>query len=110
MAAKTNGINRKAQGTISASSIHKNWHAVAIRPRGTSCEAAQASRGRRYLSSEAPRLPLADCTKADTCICVYKHHTDRRGQPRRQDEQDGLRRNANIAQERRLTGDRRKTD
>jgi hypothetical protein len=41
---------------------------------------------------------------------VYKHHTDRRAQPRRQDEKGGLRRSGKVAQERRLTHDRRKTD
>jgi hypothetical protein len=41
---------------------------------------------------------------------VYKHHADRRAQPRRQYEKDGLRRSGKVAQERRLTRDRRKID
>jgi hypothetical protein len=55
-------------------------------------------------------LPLEQCTTSDTCTCVYKHHADRRAQPRRQDEKDGLRRSAKVGQERRLARDRRKTD
>jgi hypothetical protein len=41
---------------------------------------------------------------------VYKHHADRRAQPRRLDEKDGLRRSVKVEQERRQTHDRRKTD
>ena len=86
------------------------WHAVAIRPKGGSCEAVQACRTARYLSKEAPRLPLAECTTSDTCTCVYKHHEDRRLKPRRQSETGELRRNTQAGQERRLAGDRRKSD
>jgi hypothetical protein len=62
------------------------------------------------LSKEAPRLPLAECTSSDTCSCVYKHHADRRVQPRRHEETGELRRNANVAQERRIGRDRRKPE
>jgi hypothetical protein len=86
------------------------WHAVAIRPKGDSCEAVQACRSARYLSKEAPRLPLAECTTSDTCTCVYKHHEDRRLKSRRHDETGELRRNVKAGQERRLRGDRRKPD
>jgi hypothetical protein len=55
-------------------------------------------------------LPLVECSTSDTCTCVYKHHADRRAQPRRQGEKGGLRRSGKVAQERRLTHDRRKTD
>jgi hypothetical protein len=110
MAAKTSRIDQKARGVVPTPASLKRWHAVAIRPMGSSCAAAQVCRTARYLSREAPRLPLADCTKPDTCACVYKHLADRRGPPRRQDEQDGLRRNSKVEQERRQTGDRRKND
>ena len=87
-----------------------HWHAVAIKPKGQCCEAVQARRTARFLSDEAPRLPLAECSTSDTCSCVYKHHADRRAHPRRQDETDGLRRSGKVTQERRMTHDRRKTD
>ena len=108
MASKTSAINKS--NASEAPSAPKRWHAVAIRPKGTSCDAVQSCRSSRFLSGEAPRLPLEQCSAADTCTCVYKHHADRRAQPRRQDERDGLRRSSKVAQERRLTRDRRSTD
>jgi hypothetical protein len=87
----------------------KSWHAVSIVPKGASCEAAHAMRSKRFLSAEAPRLPLTQCTNSKSCICAYKHHEDRRGQPRRSDETAGLRRSAKVTEERRSSGDRRKS-
>jgi hypothetical protein len=113
VAEKTSRINRSKSSTNHASPMPapSRWHAVAIRPKGQCCEAVQACRTERFLSNEAPRLPLTECSTSDTCTCVYKHHADRRVQPRRQDEkEDGLRRNGKIVQERRQTHDRRKTD
>jgi hypothetical protein len=37
------------------------WHAVAIVTREGSCPAAMACREKRYLSAEAPRLPMQGC-------------------------------------------------
>jgi hypothetical protein len=109
MARRAHGLDKsKAQAPPTNGATQ--WHAVAIRPKGSSCEAVQACRSARYLSAEAPRLPLSQCTASDTCSCVYKHHTDRRTQPRRQDEKGDLRRSTKVAQERRSQGDRRKTD
>ena len=107
MTAKTSGINKSKAAPPRAPS---HWHAVAIRPKGASCDAVQACRAARYLSGDAPRLPLSECTASDTCSCVYKHHADRRAQPRRQEERDGLRRSSKVDQERRLSRDRRKSD
>jgi hypothetical protein len=99
MAEKTSKINRS------------NWHAVAIRPKGiNSCDAVQACRNTRFLSTDAPRLALPECTNSDTGSCGYKHHADRRGSVRRAEERDGLRRSSEIGQNRRLTRDRRKLD
>ena len=112
MAGKISGMNKSKASTDHPSPTRapSHWHAVAIRPKGECCEAVQACRTTRFLSSDAPRLPLAECSTSDTCTCVYKHHADRRAQPRRQDEKGGLRRSGKVAQERRLTHDRRKTD
>jgi hypothetical protein len=97
------------QAAASASQPRKDWHAVSILPKGASCEAALAMRGTRFLSAQAPRLPLAQCTTPKSCTCAYKHHADRRGQPRRKDEAMGLKR-TKVEQERRARGDRRNTD
>jgi hypothetical protein len=86
------------------------WHAVAIKPTGTSCEAARACRAARFLASEAPRLPLVECTTSDACTCTYKHLPDRRVNSRRQGDGGGLKRSNKVGQERRKEGDRRKGD
>jgi hypothetical protein len=74
----------------SGRSSKQPWHAVSIVPRGAACEAAVALRERRFLSTEAPRLPLADCSRAASCECVYHHYTDRRAGPRRSSDDTGF--------------------
>jgi hypothetical protein len=85
------------------------WHAVTIATRNTSCEAARALRATRFLSAQAPHLPLPECTAPNACPCAYRHYDDRRGQPRRQSELTGLKR-GNVTQERRGARGRRETD
>jgi hypothetical protein len=97
-------------GAPSASQRSSPWHAVSIVTGYSSCAAARASSGIRYLSADAPRLPLARCDSPAACSCSYKHHNDRRGQPRRRDELVGLRRKGYIAQERRVERGRREDD
>jgi hypothetical protein len=64
----------------------------------------------RFLSGEAPLLPLPQCGAGSSCPCAYKHHDDRRGQPRRAEEVTGLRRPNPGPQERRQQRGRRSTD
>jgi hypothetical protein len=108
MATKSSDLNKSKDSCSAAAS--NRWHAVTIRPKGESCDAVQACRTGRFLAAEAPRLPLQECSTSDTCSCIYKHLADRRTQPRRQDEQDGLRRSSKVAQERRSIRDRRRSD
>jgi hypothetical protein len=98
VSAKTSGTSKSKSSASHAppARASNHWHAVAIKPKGQCCEAVQARRSARFLSKEAPRLPLPDCSTSDTCTCVYKHHADRRAQPRRQDERDGLRRSGSV--------------
>jgi hypothetical protein len=49
------------------------------------CSAVRKFAGQRLLSSEAPLLPLADCTQRE-CTCTYHHFEDRRLGSRRVDE------------------------
>lgn len=66
-----------------ASAESTRYHAVSIRPGLNCCQAAQRSLNARFLSTEAPRLPLAGCDAA-TCTCRFMHHQDRRaGEDRR---------------------------
>lgn len=85
------------------------WNAVSILCASASCAAARALKGRRYLSADAPRLPLADCTSPANCRCVYRKHPDRRAGPRREAETTGLRRSSPTP-ERRGSRGRRGTD
>ena len=57
-------------------------HAVSIAPGPRACAAAHDLVRRRFLSREAPSLPLMDCNRTD-CQCRYEHHEDRRKGPRR---------------------------
>jgi hypothetical protein len=85
------------------------WSAVSIVCTSASCAAAQALKGQRYLSADAPRLPLSDCTSADACPCVYRKHPDRRAGPRREADTTGLRRSGPTP-ERRSSRGRRSSD
>jgi hypothetical protein len=86
------------------------WHAVSIVTGNSCCGEAQAVRGIRFLSAQAPRLPLAKCPLPGSCVCYYKHHADRRAQPRRRDDVMGLRRRGYTADERRVDFGRREDD
>lgn len=68
-----------------ASSTRKSqpWHAVSIVGRGTCCAALDSYRGARFLSGQAPRLPLAACDRPQACTCTYRHYQDRRTEQRR---------------------------
>jgi hypothetical protein len=63
----------------------RRWHAVTVVTSGSPCAAALACKGKRFLSSEAPRFPLAKCDAA-RCDCKYRHYDDRRSGPRRAEE------------------------
>ena len=64
-------------------SERNRWHAVSIVPTKTCREALAVPKGKRFLSQEAPRLPLTGCSQSGQCACVYRHHDDRRAGPRR---------------------------
>jgi hypothetical protein len=104
--------NRAAAAKSATPAVQRSnpWHAVSIVSKTSSCEAARALRAARFLSGTAPRLPLADCTVGNACLCAYKHHNDRRAQPRRKDELTGLPQNPKMAQERRMAPTRRHAD
>jgi hypothetical protein len=58
------------------------YHAVSIMPGPRCCAAARDLVGQRFLSRQAPPLPLKGCDRA-SCECHYEHHPDRRKTPRR---------------------------
>jgi hypothetical protein len=59
------------------------YQAVSIRHSSRCCRAVTALEDKRFLSIEAPNLPLADCSNPEQCSCRYQHHTDRREDARR---------------------------
>ncbi len=86
----------------------KTYHAVTIKSSASSCVTARALKGIRFLSKEAPALPLEDCDVA-TCNCQYVHHTDRRSGPRRHEEMGGSKVPSVSGEEKRKERDRRST-
>jgi hypothetical protein len=86
------------------------WHAVRIVAKANSCDAARALLKTRYLSKDAPALPLESCTQGLRCPCIYRHHEDRRDQPRRDGETGLSGRSKKIDSERRVSRGRRRDD
>ena len=58
------------------------FHCVAVLPGKTACRTAQTLKGMRFLSDEAPTLPLASCD-CERCACTFAHFSDRRRGDRR---------------------------
>jgi hypothetical protein len=84
------------------------YHAVSVIPGQGSCAAAHRFTGQRFLSRQAPKLPLPTCDAA-RCTCRFKHHQDRRAGPRRGSEIGMMQAYWNGAEKRR-TGGRRADD
>lgn len=89
----TNDLFGKAKGLFGreteakpapAKKVQLSFHAVTIVAGGRACAEARAleESKKRFLSRQAPVLPLknCDCTR---CECRYVHHEDRRKGPRR---------------------------
>jgi hypothetical protein len=70
---------------FSLSSLRTQWYAVSIIPGKPRCRAVEEYVGRRLLSAEAPRFPVAGCD-VKNCDCRYRHHSDRRAKLRRQSD------------------------
>ncbi len=58
------------------------YHCVTINPGQGACRTAQTLKGIRFLSAEAPLLPLASCDTT-RCRCTFTHYQDRRRGDRR---------------------------
>lgn len=54
------------------------FHAVSIHGPGSACTAAKELRETRFLSDDAPDLPLPTCSNRSACRCRYRHFDDRR--------------------------------
>jgi hypothetical protein len=87
----------------------RRWHAVSVKPGDGACNAAISGKNRRWLSREAPLLPLPGCTRPDTCQCTYNHHDDRRMGSRRVEDAETLSPSTRVGNERRARKSRRGT-
>jgi len=86
--------------------MFNNHHAVSIRHPARCCQAVAELDDQRFLSSEAPSLPVTGCTTPQQCNCRYRHHQDRRNDARR-DTDVGLPNRFFQGPNRRLRTDRR---
>jgi len=69
-----NGPTRDRRTSFGTSNA---FHAVSIQPAENACPAVESIKVQRFLSEEAPGLPLPDCNAVD-CSCKYVHYADRR--------------------------------
>jgi len=94
-------------GKGKAGAVVGRWHAVSVKPGPNPCDAANSAKTRRWLSREAPLLPLPDCTRPDSCRCTYQHHEDRREGGRRAEDMDAFSTPPRSTVERRSRRERR---
>jgi len=74
---------KQEQPAAQSDKANTAYHAVSIKFSSSACAAAKDMQGRRFLSTAAPKLPLAGCQNLD-CSCRFVHHQDRRtGKDRR---------------------------
>lgn len=66
--------------TVSKPMISR-YHCVELKAPYDACEEVLKLHGKRFLSAEAPSLPLSGCNQ--NCSCKFKHHNDRRQDDRR---------------------------
>ncbi len=84
------------------------YRAVSIRPSVVgACEAVRDIEHQRFLSSEAPLLPLPDCSDPNGCRCKYKHWDDRRQEEDRRTPFRGIGEQYHAQDEKRAGRDRR---
>jgi len=75
---KTSSSSKPKQA-VTTSSRKKEFGAVSIQLGPQACSAAKYLSGKRFLSSEAPALPLSKCDISD-CKCKYQYYSDRRSE------------------------------
>lgn len=86
--ARIGRIKSRAIGSRALSgSVNKLFHGVAVRARDENCCTSVVELGgQRFLSEEAPLLPLGDCSNPQGCRCVYEHFDERRDNLRRESD------------------------
>ncbi len=78
-------VRAPARFSAVSTKVNKLFHGVAVHPRDENCcSAVQTLNGKRFLSADAPVLPLTDCANPSGCRCVYERFDERRGSLRRE--------------------------
>jgi hypothetical protein len=85
------------------------FQAVSIFHGAKSCDVAKRFSDYRFLSKDAPQLPLSGCSMPERCQCRFLKHKDRRTDRRRLVEFAAASRGF-MGQERRQRGGRRSND
>src|SRR5215831_6332311 len=82
---------REDQMAGAAEHSKEPWHAVRVVAGDAACAAVVKLENTRFLSGQAPQLPLHDCSSPSRCKCTYRHFSDRRATaPRRWVDRTGL--------------------
>jgi hypothetical protein len=97
----------KRAGSASSNANTRQFSAVRIITQDRApCNAVKNKLNQVYLGSEAPLLPLPECSQQAICRCRYQHLSDRRAIARRESD-NGLP-DRLIDVERRAIADRRR--
>ena len=94
---------RQGNQVVAQYRVVNPYHAVSVRLGSDCCTEAAQLQDMRFLSTEAPHLPLAGCSSV-TCGCVYQHHDDRRSGDDRREKVEI------VVRDRRRSSGRRQTD
>ena len=97
-------LRKGTQKNTAAKTKASRFHCVEIKTSYDACEAVLKLHGKRFLSADAPMLPVAECDQP--CKCTFKHYEDRR-QDERRDAFDSRGIHFSGEKNRRLGGDRR---
>ena len=107
MAIWSSGSNKKSsQSKTVTKNTSSPYHCVELKMPYDACEEVLQLHGKRFLSAEAPALPLRGCDQH--CECKFKHYNDRRQDDRRDAfSSSGI--HFSGEKNRRLGGDRRRS-
>ena len=110
MAIWSSHSNKKSISQSNAKVTSKNtispYHCVELKMPYDACEEVLKLHGKRFLSADAPVLPLTGCDQ--NCSCKFKHHNDRRQDDRRDSfSPSGI--HFSGDKNRRIGGDRRRS-
>jgi hypothetical protein len=78
---RRNRKSRKSASTVN-NVQNESFHCVETHYHAHCCYAVKELHGKRFLSAQAPSLPVKNCDQAH-CHCDYIHHDDRRTDVRR---------------------------